>query len=399
MVKEIAIWLYLFYFKLQFTFCKLFPVRKNKVTFVVSFGDNSVFLYEELKKLQPDSHIVFLAAKKAIPKLQPYQNSAKLITFENSIMSMARSAYHLATSRVVLVDNYFGFLSVTNFKKETECIQLWHAAGAIKTFGLKDESISFRSRRAHKRFLHVYKNFHKVVVGSDAMADIFKEAFQLSSANFLRTGVPRTDLFFSGNRTKAVKEKLYRENTVLKDKKVILYAPTYRDNQLDEFELQLDLDMLQRELGAEYVLLIRSHPVLKNKINVEEQYPGFAFDYSTGSDINEILLITDILISDYSSIPYEFSLLNRPMIFYPYDLKEYSKTRGLWDSYEKLVPGPIVFDSLEMVKVIKEKGYDMNKVQQFSAMWNQYHFGHSSRLLAEYILETERERNVNASGS
>ncbi|MDN4071993.1 CDP-glycerol glycerophosphotransferase family protein [Fictibacillus terranigra] len=399
MVKEIAIWLYLFYFKLQFTFFKLFPVRKNKVTFVVSFGDNSMFLYEELKKLQPDSPIVFLATKNAIPKLHPYQSGARLIPFENSIMSMARTAYHLATSRVVVVDNYFGLLSAAKFKKVTECIQLWHAAGAIKTFGLKDKSISFRSQRAHKRFLNVYKNFHKVVVGSDAMADIFKEAFQLSSANFLRTGVPRTDLFFNKKWTSEVKEKLYGENYILKDKKVILYAPTYRDHHLEEFDLQLDFDLLQRELGDEYVILLRSHPVLKDKVDVEKHYPGFVFDYSSGWDINEILLVTDLLITDYSSIPYEFSLLNRPMIFYPYDLEEYSKTRGLWDNYENLVPGPVVFDTREMIKVIKEKGYDMNKVQQFSAIWNQYHFGHSSRLLAEYILETERERDVNASGS
>ncbi|SDN02818.1 CDP-glycerol glycerophosphotransferase, TagB/SpsB family [Fictibacillus solisalsi] len=399
MVKEIAIWLYLFYFKLQFDFFKLFPLRKNKVTFVVSFGDNSVFLYEELKKMQPDSPIVFLAKKNALPKLNPYKSGAKVIPFDNSIISIARSAYHLATARIVLVDNYFGFLSTIKFKNEAECIQLWHAAGAIKTFGLKDESITYRSRRAHKRFLNVYKNFHKVVVGSDTMASIFKEAFQLSSSNFLRTGVPRTDLFFDEKQMHDIKEKLYQENITLKEKKVILYAPTYRDHLLNQFELPLDLDLMYRELGDDYVLLVRSHPVLAHKIDVESRYPGFVYDYSSRWDVNEILLITDILISDYSSIPYEFSLLNRPMVFYPYDLEEYCKTRGLWDDYENLVPGPIVFDSYELVKVIKEKGYDMNNVQQFSAMWNQYHVGHSSRLLAEYILDAERERNVNASGS
>ncbi|MDM5340101.1 CDP-glycerol glycerophosphotransferase family protein [Fictibacillus enclensis] len=399
MVKEIAIWLYLFYFKLQFGFFKLFPLRKDKVTFVVSFGDNSVFLYEEVKKMQPDSSIVFLAKKNAIPKLNPYKSDAKLITFDNSIISIARSAYHLATAKVVLVDNYFGFLSAIKFKNEAECIQLWHAAGAIKTFGLKDESITYRSRQARKRFLNVYKNFHKVVVGSDTMANIFKEAFQLSSSNFLRTGVPRTDLFFDEKQIRGIKEKLYRENNALKGKKVILYAPTYRDHLLNQFKLPLDLDLMYRELGDDHVLLIRSHPVLAHKMDIESRYPGFVYDYSSRWDVNEILLITDILISDYSSIPYEFSLLNRPMIFYPYDLEEYCKSRGLWDNYENLVPGPIVFDSYELIKVIKEKGYDMNKVQQFSAKWNQYHSGHSSRLLAEYILDAERERNVNAGGS
>jgi CDP-glycerol glycerophosphotransferase (TagB/SpsB family) len=97
---------------------------------------------------------------------------------------------------------------------------------------------------------------------------------------------------------------------------VILYAPTYRDHQLDQFELKLDLEKMYQELSDEYVLLLRFHPAIKSSLENNELYSNFVYDYSSSRyDANELLLITDLLITDYSSIPYEFSLLNKPMIF------------------------------------------------------------------------------------
>ncbi|EIT86910.1 CDP-glycerol:poly(glycerophosphate) glycerophosphotransferase [Fictibacillus macauensis ZFHKF-1] len=393
MVKELAVWLYLFYFNLQFTFFKSFGVKKDKIVFLVSFGDNARFVYEALSKVQPDSTIIFLAEKKAQATLQGMTKQPKIIRFNASLISLCKAAYHLATSKKVVVDNYFAILSSITFQKDVECIQLWHAAGAVKTFGLKDASVALRSKRAHQRFLNVYRNFHKVVVGSEAMAAVFSEAFGLPQERFLKTGVPRTDLFFNEPHMKAIKQALYKENPLLQQKKVILYAPTYRDDQLESFQLALDLDLLQKELGEEYVMLIRCHPVLQSALDLEARYPGFAFDYSLKPDVNELLLVTDLLISDYSSIPYEFSLLNKPMLFFPYDLGEYSKTRGLWDQYPNLVPGPIVTSTNEMITVIKEEAYNMTHIMKFSQKWNEYHHGKSSQRLAQYILETERVRH------
>nr|WP_259549351.1 CDP-glycerol glycerophosphotransferase family protein [Heyndrickxia oleronia] len=172
----------------------------------------------------------------------------------------------------------------------------------------------------------------------------------------------------------------------LKNKKVILYAPTFRDGNVKHFETILDINYLYHSLGEEYVILIKLHPTVQEKLDFDyDLYKGFIYDFSYYKDVNDILLITDYLITDYSSIPYEFSLLGKPMIFYPFDLEQYEIERGLWGKYEDLVPGPVVFNTEEMVNVIKENKFDLNKVKEFSNIWNKYSEGYSSKNLVDYL--------------
>ncbi len=93
------------------------------------------------------------------------------------------------------MDNYFGFLAAATFRKETICVQLWHAAGAVKKFGLKDPSIYYRTPRAQSRFQKVYDQQTHVVVGSEKMSEIFQQSFGIPAERILRTGIPRTGLF------------------------------------------------------------------------------------------------------------------------------------------------------------------------------------------------------------
>ncbi|HET7658523.1 MAG TPA: CDP-glycerol glycerophosphotransferase family protein, partial [Bacillales bacterium] len=378
-------------FRCVFHVCNWFPYR-NKVTFLVTFGQNSMYVYKEMLRREPKSDIVFLY-KKSCPYDFEESGNMTAVPFETfNILRFFQSIYHLATSRHIIVDNYFGCLSVCSFRDDVECIQLWHAAGAVKYFGLKDQSVPNRCDRAKKRFLKVYRKFNKVVVGSEEMARVFTEAFDLSPENILRTGIPRTDLFYDEPLKRKVIHRLKRENPLLKNKKVLLYAPTFRDHQLDAFELKLDLDLMERELAEEYVLLLRLHPAVKSQKNFEEQYKGFVYDYSSLVDVNELLLITDCLITDYSSIPYEFSLLNRPMIFFAYDLEQYQEQRGLWDQYESLVPGPIVKTTEGVVEQIQQNDFDYKEIQAFSRKWNRYSVGQSSRNIVNYVFDNESEK-------
>jgi CDP-glycerol glycerophosphotransferase (TagB/SpsB family) len=400
MIREIVISIYLFIFKCFFMICKAFPL-KNKVTFLVSFGDNAKYVYEEILHQNIQQEIVFLCKGSSLSLFKKYP-ALPVIPFETSFIDLLRSIYHLATSKKIIIDNYFGVLASTNFKTGVECIQLWHAAGAIKKFGLEDESNVNRSNRAHKRFLRVYEKFHKVVVGSDKMADIFKQVFALKDQNILRTGIPRTDFFFDENKHKAIISKLLDENPELTSKKVILYAPTYRDHQLDQFELKLDLEKMYQELSDEYVLLLRFHPAIKSSLENNELYSNFVYDYSSSRyDANELLLITDLLITDYSSIPYEFSLLNKPMIFFTYDIEQYKVERGLWEDFEETVPGPITKHTDEIITIIKDNLFDYQKVTSFSDIWNKYSNGISSQKLVDYIFKEsqsdsdQRDKNSN----
>ncbi|WP_053360604.1 CDP-glycerol glycerophosphotransferase family protein [Bacillus sp. FJAT-27251] len=391
MIRELFITIYLTVFKLLFNLFKLLPLQ-HKVTFVVSFGDNSKYVYEEMRRQQTSFDIVFLCKGQSSQDLfQQYEN-IKLLSFEsNNLLENIISIYHLATSQYIIVDNYYGFLSVTDFKENVECIQLWHAAGAIKKFGLEDQSNGSRSERAQNRFLKVYEKFDKVVVGSDAMAGIFMKAFNLPPENILRTGIPRTDFFFDSQQHQAIISKLESENKALKNKKTILYAPTYRDKELQQFKMELDLAKMQKELGEEYIVLLRLHPAIKKSEDYSKMFPGFVFDYSSSHyHINELLLVSDLLITDYSSIPYEYSLLNKPMIFFAYDLNEYMKDRGLWDDYDNMVPGPVVKDTDGIVRQIKSMNSSWNnEVKEFSMKWNKYIFGQSSRNLIQYLVLQE----------
>ncbi len=386
MGREIIKEIYLLIYKVTFSIFNLLPSR-NKVTFVISFGDNSRYVYDQIRRNKVSCEAVVLYQGSSNSYFKNVDNIDLIPLNSFNIYFYIKGIYHLATSKYVLIDNYFGFLAALDFKKGVECIQLWHASGAIKKFGLEDQSVVSRSKRAKARFSKVYKNFHKVVVGSDVMADYFIKAFGLSSKNILFTGIPRTDFFFDKDSKKSIKERFNERHPELLQKKKVLYAPTYRDGQLNHFELKLDLNLMEKELGDDYVLLLRLHPAIKDTSNYAVQHPGFVYDFSSAKfDINELLLIADYLITDYSSIPYEFSLLGKPMVFFAYDLDTYEMERGLWDRYEKMVPGPIVKSSEEIITVIKESSFDLKVVKDYSRKWNKYSNGQSSENLVNYML-------------
>lgn len=391
MGREIIKEIYLLFYKVTFSIFNLLPAR-NKVTFVISFGDNSRYVYDQMIRNKVSCEVVVLYQGSSNSYFKNVDNIELIPLNSLNIYFLIRGIYHLATSKYVLIDNYFGFLAAFDFKKNVECIQLWHASGAIKKFGLEDHSTVSRSKRAKARFLKVYQNFHKAVVGSDVMADFFIKAFGLSSENILFTGIPRTDFFFDQDLEQSIKEQYNERYPEWHYKKKILYAPTYRDGQLDYFKLKLDLSFMERELGDDYVLLLRLHPAIKNTSNYANQHPDFVYDFSSAKyDIYELLLVADYLITDYSSIPYEFSLLGKPMVFFAYDLEIYEKERGLWARYETMVPGPVVKSSEEIITVIKESSFDLKVVKDYSRKWNKYSNGQSSENLVNYMFFSNKK--------
>jgi CDP-glycerol glycerophosphotransferase (TagB/SpsB family) len=381
MAKELLINGYLFFFKVVFTICKGFSLR-NKVVFVCSYTDNSQFVYDEMMCRKTKTDVVFLCRGKAT--LAHFTKTGELaIPFETAnILLMVRSAYHLATAKLVVVDNYFGFLSVSTFKKKVTCVQLWHACGAFKTFGFKDRSVAHRSVRAQVRFSTVYRHFDKIVVGSDAMEKIFMRSFGLDETHFVHLGVPRTDLFFDLTKKEQVQKSL---EPLRHGKKIILYAPTFRDHPMEEDNFGLDLRIMEKELSNDYVLLLRLHPSERGKLDFNGLNPQFVIDGSGWDSVNELLLGVDLLVTDYSSIPFEYALLKRPMIFFPYDLNAYERSRGLWGDYIKTVPGPVAYSTQEVVQLIKQNVFDLNQIVAFSEKWNRYSTGKSSSQAVEYL--------------
>jgi teichoic acid glycerol-phosphate primase len=383
MVRELAITLYLLFFKLFFSLFNLFPIQK-KVVFVATFGDNHYYVLDEIRKRKNTVRTVVLISKKCH---YHFEDVSSTIIPYNSLnpLYVLQSIYHLATSKIVVIDNYYGFLASTSFRKDVECIQLWHAAGAIKKFGLEDPSNHFRSKRANSRFKKVYHHFHKIAVGSEGLAQIYYEAFGLKDLHILRLGIPRTDLFYDKDKIQLLRNKITASIPDIQKKSVLLYAPTYREADLQQFQLHLNIKKLYEQFSDTHILLIKLHRAIQNDSNLEEDYPGFIYDLSHYPNLNDLLVVTDCLITDYSSVPFEYSILEKPMIFFPYDLEEYRKERGFWENYEEFVPGPIAYNTEEIIDIIKLNSFDKQKIVNFRNNWNTYSDGNASYAVAQYI--------------
>lgn len=343
----------------------------------MSYGENNLFLYEELTRRTTDYEVVFLYKNTCKYPLHTFQEVTSIPFESYKPTELIRSAYHMATSEYVIIDNYFGTLAGLPFRKQTKCIQLWHAAGAVKKFALLAPSTYERSQKALKRFKSVYQSFHHVVVGSDHMADILKEAFELDDGRIVRTGIPRTDLFFNENSISNTLQSLYSNEPRLKKKRVILYAPTFRENELTTQSLSIDIEAFYQAFAADSILLLKLHPAVASSISLDEKYRDFALDYSKYPNINELLLCTDLLITDYSSIPFEYSLLERPMIFFAYDQEQYESDPGFVKPLNEFVPGPIVHTNEELIRTIQENNWNFEQIKEFKKSWNTYSTGHS----------------------
>ncbi|MEW4220695.1 CDP-glycerol glycerophosphotransferase family protein [Rossellomorea marisflavi] len=374
-----------------FALAKGFPIKK-KVVFVVSFSENNQRIWKEMMRQDVPCRVIFLATDKMYPIFSREQEAETLLFEVKNPVQFLKGIYHLATSKVVLVDNYYGFMAVSDFKKEVTCIQLWHANGAIKKFGLQDPSNEMRSAKAISRFKKVYAKFNKIIVGSEAMADVFREAFGAKEEQFARTGIPRTDPFFDKPKQRRIVDKLYGKFPYLRGKKVVLYAPTYREQDLVAFRLQLDLEKIVPSLPEGMILLVKLHPAVRDRMVIPEAMKDKVFDVSTYAGMNELLFVSDILITDYSSIPFEYSLLGKPMIFYLYDHESYLMERGVWEDYKTSLPGPVAYTTQEVTSILLENSFNEKSasVGEFCKKWNQYSHGHSSTNVVNLINDSLR---------
>ena len=253
------------------------------------------------------------------------------------------------------MDNVFLPFSSIKVKKDTRLVQLWHGTGAIKKFGLECEKGWIKNLG-----IATNNNTTHFIVGSSWMKEIYKTAFGAKEDKIFNIGCPRTDIFFNKYILQEKRNEFFKSYPELSKKKLILYAPTFRDNDNNTSQgkmMHLDIKKLLSKLNDNYVLGIRLHPHLANKVNLNkyfpESYQSKVFDFSLYDKLNTLLICSDILITDYSSIIYEYSLLEKPMIFYCYDLDKFEKSgRGFYGNYKSLVPGPIAFKTEEIVDII-----------------------------------------------
>jgi CDP-glycerol glycerophosphotransferase (TagB/SpsB family) len=318
-----------------------------------------------------------------------YQNKGCAIYAINHFPTLLTKIVPLVKgSCVVLCDNYYAFLAGMNFFEETVVVQLWHANGAIKLFGLNANYAKKASLKDQKRYLEVYKKFTHYVVSSEKMARIFKNNYRQKIVQ-LPFGYLPTDYYF---KTECIKDskKNVREHFQT-SKKIALYAPTYREKKSN---IPLDFSKLSHLLGSEWLLFVKAHPhdeLLKQRLSHEA---NIITDFK-GMSLQEILPSVDCLITDYSSIPFEYSLANPigKIIFFCYDLSEYQKEVGIENDFMDWAPGKIVRTESELIKEIQNETYQ--NLDSFNQLWNEYVTGNATNQLIEWVEKKYANRKDN----
>lgn len=286
----------------------------------------------------------------------------------------------LATSKYVFLNDNFFPLAFMNFNKKTLVVQLWHAPGAFKKFGGSVEN---------KEMLKLISdNTDFLIVTSTFIEDYYREAFQIAKSKIKPLGLPRADYYFKNHNINKLRDKFNKKYSVPLDKKIILYTPTFRENKdFNNVFNYLNLDDFNEKLSDEYVLVLRLHPKIKKFYSEDISVEGEYIDCSDYKNEQELLLISDILITDYSSIMIEFAMLNKPIIFFAYDLNNYlNNERGFYLDYNKDLPGPIVYDSDELINVILE-GIDTSNSNSFLKTQFDFIDGDSSKRVVDFVLD------------
>ncbi|MED5049387.1 CDP-glycerol glycerophosphotransferase family protein [Bacillus siamensis] len=355
------------------------PVKpKNHLTLLVSFEENAQALIRSYKAHAESLsyEVTVLYTRHAVSLKKELEGLGSFYLNEKNPLHLVKAVFILFKSKVVITDNYFLLTSVLNRRPQTTCIQVWHANGSLKKFGLEDVTNQSRPASDISRFKKVYRSFDFVTVGSDEMADVFKKSFGIRDAQLLKTGVPLTDVYYEENKPEPERKW---------PKKIILYAPTFRDYDMQSFRLPFTEEQLTNELNGEYMLLVKLHPAVLHHISAS--FESESIKNVSDMRLHDLLKAADILITDYSSVPFEFALLNKPIFFFTYDLEEYDQKRGLIDNYASVIPGRACHDSKALLEEMTKKPFHAEEMKRFSDKWNMYSDGSSSSKLLKFAEE------------
>ncbi|MET0422549.1 MAG: bifunctional glycosyltransferase family 2 protein/CDP-glycerol:glycerophosphate glycerophosphotransferase [Actinoplanes sp.] len=301
----------------------------------------------------------------------------------------------LATSRYIVTNQHLpGWF---RRRKGQVVVQTWHGT-PLKRIGFDIEDLQFADTKYFEKLEVEAGNWSHLVSPNTFSTPILKRAFRYTG-EVMEIGYPRNDvLFLTGEKQAAMTEDVRSRIGLPAGKKVVLYAPTWRDDEFYrggqyKISMMIDLDEARRRLGDEYVLLVRRHPNVVDDIRGAGN--GFVFDVSTYPDMADLLAITDVLITDYSSVMFDFASTGRPMLFFTYDLAHYrDKLRGFYFDFEAEAPGPLLDTSDEVIDAILAAdsvvGQYATRYKAFAERASDLDDGHAAKRLVDIMLEAGR---------
>ncbi|PRR91318.1 CDP-glycerol glycerophosphotransferase family protein [Bacillus atrophaeus] len=380
-------------YKTLFTMASRMPVKSKTIIFESFNGKqyscNPRAIYEYMRENHPEYKLYWSVNKQYTApfdeKKIPYINRLSI----KWLFAMARAEYWIVNSRLPL---WIPKPSHTTY------VQTWHGT-PLKRLAMDMEEVHMpgtNTKKYKRNFIKEASNWDYLISPNAYSSEIFARAFQFDKT-MIESGYPRNDFLHNDNNEEtisAIKNRL----DIPEDKKVILYAPTWRDDQFYakgryKFDLDLDLHQLREELGEEYIVILRMHYLVAENFDLGP-FEGFAFDFSAHEDIRELYMISDLLITDYSSVFFDFANLKRPMLFFVPDIETYrDKLRGFYFDFEKDAPGPLVKttdETIEAIKQISSPNYQLPV--SFEPFYNKFCYletGRSSEKVVKTVFGTK----------
>jgi CDP-glycerol glycerophosphotransferase len=362
-------------------------LKKNWVLcesfFGKSYSDNPKYIYEYISKNHSGRfRFIWVIDKKNT--IIPYKH-IKVKRFSLFYFyCLARSKYYVFNGRQPVwarkrAGNVF--------------LQTWHGT-PLKRLAFDMEDISSATASYKKQVFQQSRAWDYLIAPNKFSSDVFQKCF-LYNKKMLETGYPRNDILHAENKEQYA-QKIRTKLGLPQGKKVILYAPTWRDDEYYakgkyKFSLQLDLNLLEESLSNEYIILLRTHYFVADNLDIRG-LEGFVYNVSKYDDIAELYLISDLLITDYSSVFFDYANLKRPMLFFMYDLEKYRDIlRGFYIDIEEDLPGPILSATEEVLEAIREiKLIEQMYKDKYVNFYNKYcawEEGKASELIANEVFK------------
>jgi len=378
LLKEIVY--FLLYSVLYRVFC-LLPLDRRKIVFQTfdgkSFSDNPKYIYLYLLKLQADFRYVWVLNNPSPD--EPELAQAKLVRFRTLAY-----IWQLATAKYWIINSHLN--PRLKPRQSTIYIQTWHGIPlkkiALDIPGQDWQKAAWLKDAAHwTYFLSPSRKLDKIFCG----------AFALPEHKILPLAYPRNDIFSDPYLQQRAQQRLAKL-ALPEDKKVLLYAPTFRDFQ-GTFKLPFNLESLAAALQDKYVLLLKMHPNIKKLAG--DGYRDFIRNVSAYPDIQELMLVADILITDYSSVLFDFALSGKPIILYPYDYESYARDlRGFYFDYEQVVPGPLAQNTADLINLCRQPELISRqyaaKIQEIATSFNEVCAEPAGQRLAELLMKNSQ---------
>ena len=354
-----------------YTFMKLKRTNYNKVVFISRLSNEKTLdfklIEEELKHQNKNIECVFLCRR-----IVKFTDGI----FKNIIYTL-KCLSNLANAKVCVTDSYTIAVSSVKHKSSLKIIQIWHSMGAIKKFGCQSVDYDLGRDKKTSKILNIHANYDYIISGSKEMTKYFALAFGYSEDVFLNYGLPRID-YLIHNQDK-IKTKILKKYKEFKNKKNILYAPTFRNYEVDKTnEL---IDSIDKD---KFNLIIKSHA--NQKLDVNNSV--YTCDEFSALDL---LCVSDYVITDYSGIAIEAASIDKKTLYYVYDYEQYKKENGLNIDLYKEMKGCVFKDSKELSKFLSKDKYDMSILKKYKDKYIDVQDGTSTKKIVDLIINNMKE--------